>query len=38
MGVTVAPGFEYRDYQHGERDTLCAQWPDVAEEIRGLLR
>jgi predicted cupin superfamily sugar epimerase len=38
MGVTVAPGFEYRDYEHGEPDTLCAQWPDAAGEIRGLLR
>lgn len=38
MGVTVAPGFEYRDYQHASVEALCAEWPDAAEEIRALLR
>lgn len=38
MGVTVAPGFEYRDYQHAGREELCDQWPDAAGEIRALLR
>ena len=38
MGVMVAPGFEYRDYQHGDRETLCTQWPEAADEIRALLR
>lgn len=38
MGVTVAPGFEYRDYQHANVDALCAEWPDASAGIRSLLR
>lgn len=38
MGVTVAPGFEYRDYEHANIDALCADWPDAADKIRALLR
>lgn len=36
MGVTVAPGFEYADYEHGDRDTLIAGWPDTRELIERL--
>jgi predicted cupin superfamily sugar epimerase len=38
MGVTVAPGFEYADYQHANVDALCATWPDAADQIRALHR
>jgi uncharacterized protein len=27
MGTTVAPGFDYLDYSHGDRRQLCAQYP-----------
>lgn len=36
MGTTVAPGFEYSDYEHGERDILLAGWPNFAELIEKL--
>lgn len=28
MGCTVSPGFEYEDYETGERDALTAGWPE----------
>jgi uncharacterized protein len=36
MGVTVAPGFEYADYEHGDREKLISGWPDRAALIRRL--
>ena len=36
LGCTVAPGFEYADYEHGQRETLCAAYPGQADEIRRL--
>jgi predicted cupin superfamily sugar epimerase len=38
LGCTVSPGFEFEDYEAGERATLCAQWPDYAEQIAALTR
>lgn len=36
LGCTVAPGFEYQDYEHGERGPLLGQYPAYAELIRQL--
>lgn len=36
MGTTVAPGFEYSDYETGNRDDLIAQYPAFAALIREL--
>jgi hypothetical protein len=36
LGCTVAPGFEYVDYESGDRQTLTAQYPEFAEMIRRL--
>jgi predicted cupin superfamily sugar epimerase len=36
LGCTVAPGFDYADYEHGDREVLTAQFPDFAELIRRL--
>ena len=36
MGCTVAPGFEFEDYEHGDRAALCAGWPDHADLIEAL--
>jgi predicted cupin superfamily sugar epimerase len=38
LGCTVSPGFEFEDYEAGEREALIAQWPEHAELIRGLTR
>ena len=38
MGCTVSPGFEFEDYETGEREQLCAGWPEFAREIAGLSR
>ncbi len=38
LGCTVSPGFEFEDYESGDRAQLCAGWPDFAEEIRALTR
>jgi predicted cupin superfamily sugar epimerase len=38
LGCTVSPGFEFEDYESGERAELCAGWPEFAEEIRALTR
>ena len=34
MGTTMAPGFEYQDYETGKRDELIARYPAFAELIR----
>jgi len=36
MGCTVSPGFEFADYEHGDRAALSAQWPDFADTIARL--
>lgn len=36
MGCTVAPGFEFTDYAHGDREGLTAAYPDFADLITAL--
>ena len=36
LGCTVAPGFDYTDYEHGDRAALVAQYPQFADFIRRL--
>jgi predicted cupin superfamily sugar epimerase len=36
LGCTVAPGFEYVDYESGQRKALLAQYPAFAELITRL--
>jgi uncharacterized protein len=36
LGTTVAPGFEYGDYEAGDREALAARHPDRAELIARL--
>ncbi len=36
LGCTVAPGFEYADYQGGDRTELTARYPAFADLIRRL--
>jgi hypothetical protein len=36
MGCTVAPGFDYADYEPGKRAELIAAYPDDAEMIVAL--
>ena len=38
LGCTVSPGFEFEDYETGERAKLSAGWPEFAEEIKALTR
>jgi predicted cupin superfamily sugar epimerase len=38
LGATVAPGFDYADYEAGQREELLAQYPAFAELIRRLTR
>lgn len=38
MGCTVAPGFDFADYEHGARDRLIARWPAAAAGITALTR
>jgi predicted cupin superfamily sugar epimerase len=38
LGCTVSPGFEFEDYEDGERAVLCAGWPEFAEKIKALTR
>ena len=33
LGTTMAPGFDFADYEGGERATLLAQYPAFAERI-----
>ncbi len=37
LGATMAPGFDYLDYEPGDRETLTAQYPGDADFIRRLL-
>lgn len=36
LGCTVAPGFDYADYEHGDQAALLAQFPNHATLIRRL--
>jgi uncharacterized protein len=36
LGATMAPGFDYADYQRGQRQELQKTYPTVAEMIRQL--
>jgi uncharacterized protein len=38
FGCTVSPGFEYADYQHGDREQLITQYPAFRELITLLSR
>jgi uncharacterized protein len=38
LGATMAPGFDYADYEQGRRGELMEQYPQYAEAIRGLTR
>jgi len=38
MGTTMAPGFEYDDYEEGDRKRLSEQYPEYADRIRALTR
>ena len=38
LGTTMAPGFDAADYEPGDRATLCAAYPAVAELILELTR
>jgi uncharacterized protein len=38
FGCTLAPGFDYADYEPGYRDELQSGWPDAAAEIAWLTR
>jgi hypothetical protein len=34
----VSPGFEFEDYEAGDRAELSAGWPEFAAEIAALTR
>lgn len=36
LGCTVAPGFEYEDYDSGSRAELLARWPEWSDTIEAL--
>jgi hypothetical protein len=36
MGCTVAPGFDYADYEAGARDELISRYPQFADQITAL--
>jgi hypothetical protein len=38
MGTTVAPGFEFSDYEEGSRELLLREYPSSAKEILRLTR
>lgn len=38
LGATMAPGFDYADYEQGGRSDLIAQYPEHADMIRELTR
>ena len=37
MGTTVAPGFEFDDYEHGSLEEMLGDYPDRGDLIRALL-
>lgn len=38
MGTTMSPGFDYADYENGDRQQLIAQYPGAAGLIREFTR
>ena len=36
LGCTVSPGFEYEDYESGQREDLVRTWPDWRDLIDAL--
>jgi predicted cupin superfamily sugar epimerase len=38
LGTTVSPGFEFEDYEHGDRAALIARFPAWRERIEALTR
>lgn len=38
VGCTVAPGFDFADFELAERDALTSQYPEYADLIRSLTR
>jgi uncharacterized protein len=38
MGTTMSPGFDYNDYENGDREGLIAQYPGAADSIREYTR
>jgi len=38
LGTTMAPGFEFEDYQHGDRSSLVTRFPQFADLIISLTR
>lgn len=38
LGCTVSPGFDFRDYEQGDRQALQQDWPQAAEHIEALTR
>ena len=38
LGATVSPGFEYADYEDGDRHALTSAYPQCREEIEALTR
>jgi len=38
MGTTMSPGFDYADYENGDREKLIALYPELAEKIRDYTR
>lgn len=38
LGCTVSPGFEYEDYESGDRSRLVGEWPEYTDLITALTR
>jgi predicted cupin superfamily sugar epimerase len=38
MGTTMSPGFDYADYENGDREHLIEQYPNAVEDIRQYTR
>jgi uncharacterized protein len=38
LGTTMSPGFDYADYENGDREHLIAQYPGAAKMIREYTR
>lgn len=36
LGCTVSPGFDFDDYEAGDRTLLCSQWPQYVSDIEAL--
>jgi uncharacterized protein len=38
LGCTVSPGFDFADYEHGDRKALLAAYPELGSIIEGFTR